>query len=349
MAALMTRRAFTCVAGGGTAALVFGQARAAGWTGVATYPIAIAMYQAQYVAAAKGFFKDAGIDCKLLQGGSGVKAREMVAAGQADIGIGDITHPMQLTNHGRSAQVLMPADTRNNAVVFVIRKDLADQGITDLNAFAAWTRPDGRKPILGVSSLGGTTHVWASYYLELMGLDEKVTWIGAGDVDTMLGSIKTKQIDALAAAPSLLRDAVAHNWGAPLFNGSSEANWNKYIGGKVPATAHFTLQATIDQDKPKMQAYVTALWRATQWIKSQTPEQILTTIEPYVGSTSHDSNVFEVKLMKDVTDYDGIIDQASYERGAKVWFRDMTGITPIPLAKMFTPDFVVAAKKAFPA
>ncbi|MEJ1975638.1 MAG: ABC transporter substrate-binding protein [Acetobacteraceae bacterium] len=142
--------------------------------------------------------------------------------------------------------------------------------------------------ILGVSSLGGTTHVWASYYLELMGLDQKVTWIGAGDVDTMLGSIKTKQIDALAAAPSLLRDAVAHNWGAALFNGSSEANWNKYIGGKVPATAHFTLQSTIDQDKPKMQAYVTALWRATQWIKSQSPEQILTAIEPYVGSTSHD-------------------------------------------------------------
>ncbi|MEJ1975637.1 MAG: hypothetical protein WDN49_05640 [Acetobacteraceae bacterium] len=32
--------------------------------------------------------------------------------------------------------------------------------------------------------------------------------------------------------------------------------------------------------------------------------------------------------MKKVTDYDGIIDQASYERGAKVWFRDMTGIKP---------------------
>ncbi|MEJ1975639.1 MAG: ABC transporter substrate-binding protein [Acetobacteraceae bacterium] len=83
MAALITRRAFTCAAGGGAAALAIGQARAAGWTGIGTYPIAIAMYQAQYVAAAKGFFKDAGIDCKLLQGGSGVKAREMVASGEA--------------------------------------------------------------------------------------------------------------------------------------------------------------------------------------------------------------------------------------------------------------------------
>jgi NitT/TauT family transport system substrate-binding protein len=349
MAALLTRRTFTCVAGAGAAALAVGRSRAAGWSGVGVYPIAIAMYQAQYVAAAKGFFKDAGIDCKLLQGGSGVKAREMVASGEADIGIGDITHPMQLTNHGRPALVLMPADTRNNAVVFVVRKDLADQGVTDLKSFAAWKRPDGRKPILGVSSLGGTTHVWASYYLELMDLDQKVTWVGAGDVDTMLGTIKTKQIDALAAAPSLLRDAVAHGWGAPLFNGSSEANWNKYIGGKVPATAHFTLQSTIDRDKPKTQAYVDALWRATQWIKGQSPEEILTTIEPYVGSTSHDSNVFEVGLMKDVTDYEGIIDPASYQRGAKVWFRDMTGIKPIPLDHMFVPDFVLAAKKAFPA
>jgi NitT/TauT family transport system substrate-binding protein len=97
-----------------------------------------------------------------------------------------------------------------------------------------------------------------------------------------------------------------------------------------------------------MQAYVTALWRATQWIRSKSPDEILTAIEPYVGSTSRDSNLFEVGLMKDVTDYDGIIDQASYERGAKVWFRDLTGIRPILLQSMFDPTFVNAAKQAAP-
>ena len=164
------------------------------------------VYQTQFVADRVGYFKDAGLDCKLIQGGSGVKTREIIASSQGDIGIGDITHPMQLSNHGRAGRVLMPVDTRSSSVMFIIRKDLKDQGITTLEALTDWKRPDGRKPIVSVSSLGGTNHVWASYYMETMGLDEKVTWIGTGNVDTMLGSLKTKQVDVLVSSLSLLNE-----------------------------------------------------------------------------------------------------------------------------------------------
>ena len=60
------------------------------------YPVAIPIYRTQFVADRIGFFKDAGLECKLIQGGSGVKTREIIASSQGDIGIGDITHPMQL-------------------------------------------------------------------------------------------------------------------------------------------------------------------------------------------------------------------------------------------------------------
>jgi NitT/TauT family transport system substrate-binding protein len=349
MAAILKRRALLCATAMGAVAWRAGAAQAETKSGIATYPTAEPIYQAQFVAAAKGFFKDAGLDCKLIQGGSGVKAREIVAAGQADIGIGDITHPLQLINHNRHARVLMPVDIRNDGVVFIIRKDLHDQGINTLQALAGWTRPDGHKPIVGVSSLGGTNHVWATYYMEIMNLDTKVSWVGAGDVDTMLGSIKTKQIDVLVNSPSLLRDSVEHGWGALLFNGSGEAEWNHYIGGRVPATAHYTLQQTIDADKPKMQAFVTALWRATQWINKHSPDEIYDAIEPYVGSTSHDSNLYEIGLMKDITDYTGEVDAASYARGSKVWFRDITGIRPLKMEDVVSPEFILAAKQAYPA
>ncbi len=90
--------------------------------------------------------------------------------------------------------------------MFIIRKDLKDQGISTLETFTEWERPDGRKPIISVSSLGGTNHVWASYYMETMGLDQKVTWIGTGNVDTMLGSLKSKQVDILISSLSLLNE-----------------------------------------------------------------------------------------------------------------------------------------------
>jgi ABC-type nitrate/sulfonate/bicarbonate transport systems, periplasmic components len=348
MAKHFTRRsALTIIAAGG-ASMAAGRAFADDKTARAIYPVAVPVYQTQYVADRIGFFKEAGLDCKLIQGGSGVKTREIIASSQGDIGIGDITHPMQLSNHGRAGRVLMPVDTRSGAVIFIIRKDLRDQGITTLEQLAAWKRPDGRKPIVSVSSLGGTNHVWATYYMETMGLDDKVTWIGTGNVETMMGSLKTKQVDVLVNSLSLLNDSVAQGWGALLFDGTDEAIWNKYIGGKVPVTAHFTLQATIDKDPPKMQAFVTALWRATQWIKAHSPEEIYEAIEPYVGSTSRDANILEITTLKKVADYEGIIDEASWARGEKVWFREMTGIKPLAIADLVSPTFIEAARKAYP-
>src|SRR5258708_30867257 len=274
MAYVSRGSALTIIAGGG-AAVTAGRALAEDKAGRVSYPVAVPIYQTQFVADRIGFFKEAGLDCKLLQGGSGVKTREIIASSQGDIGIGDITHPMQLSNHGRNGRVLMPVDTRSSSVIFIVRKDLFDQGITSLEALTAWKRPDGRKPIISVSSLGGTNHVWASYYMETMGHDQKVTWIGTGNVDTMLGSLRTKQVDVLVSSLSLLNDSKEQGWGALLFDGTDETIWNKYVGGKVPVTSHFTLQSTIDKDSPKMQAFVTALWRGPPMIQAASPTRNL--------------------------------------------------------------------------
>src|ERR1700676_764694 len=342
------RSALTIIAGDGVS-IAAGPARAEDKTGRVIYPVAVPVYQTQFVADRIGYFKEAGLDCKLIQGGSGVKTREIIASSQGDIGIGDITHPMQLSNHGRAGRVLMPVDTRSSSVMFIIRKDLFDQGINTLEALTAWKRPDERKPIISVSSLGGTNHVWASYYMETMGLDQKVTWIGTGNVDTMLGSLKTKEVDVLVSSLSLLNDSKEQVWGALLFDGTDEAIWNKYIGGQVPVTAHFTLQSTIDKDAARMQAIVTALWRASEWVKAHSPEEIYETIEPYVGSTSRSANILEITTLKKVADYEATIDTAGWARGEKVWFREMTGIKPLAIADLVSSSFIEAARKAYPA
>src|SRR5271169_1240928 len=148
MAVYITRRSALTVIAGSAVYAAAGPARAEAKSGRAIYPVAVPIYQSQFVADRIGYFKEAGLDCKLIQGGSGVKTREIIASSQGDIGIGDITHPMQLSNHGRAGRVVMPVDTRSNSVFFIIRKDLMDQGIDSLEKFAAWKRPDGRKPII---------------------------------------------------------------------------------------------------------------------------------------------------------------------------------------------------------
>ena len=57
----------------------------------------------------------------------------------------------------------------------------------------------------------------------------------------------------------------------------------------------------------------------------------------------------DIAQMKDMFDYTGEIDQAAYARGAKVWFRELTGIKPIPMAQIIDSSFALAAKQANPA
>src|SRR5580704_13969949 len=143
-----SRRSALTIVAGASASMAAGRAWADAPSGRVIYPVAVPVYQTQFVADRIGYFKEAGLDCKLIQGGSGVKTREIIASSQGDIGIGDITHPMQLSNHGRNGRVLMPVDTRSSSVMFIIRKDLNDQGITTLQGLTEWKRPDGRKPIV---------------------------------------------------------------------------------------------------------------------------------------------------------------------------------------------------------
>ena len=81
MAYVTRRSALTIIAGGG-AAIAAGRVWADGMTGRAIYPVAVPVYQTHFVAERIGYFKDAGLDCKLVQGGSGVKTREIIASSQ---------------------------------------------------------------------------------------------------------------------------------------------------------------------------------------------------------------------------------------------------------------------------
>jgi NitT/TauT family transport system substrate-binding protein len=349
MVTILSRRSIICAIGG-AAAFAIGprQARAA-LTATSIYPVATPNYQEVFVAMGKGFIKDEGIDCKLIQGGNGVKTREIIASGQGDFGIADFVHPLLLTNKGRPARVIVGADTISAGLQFMLRADLFAQGIDSVAKFAAWKRPDGHKPIIGVSSLGGTTHVWATYYMEQLGLDTAVTWVGVGDVETMLGSLKTKQIDILINSWSLAHEVESKGWGKVIYDGSDPAVWNKTIGGKVPVTANYCLQATIDRDPALVQAWANALLRSARFITSHSVEEIYEAIEPYVGSTSRESNLIEITTMKSVINPNGTIDEADYARGGKVWFREMTGVKPVALADIYNGSFIAKANEKYPA
>ncbi|KMO15298.1 ABC transporter substrate-binding protein [Methylobacterium indicum] len=345
---VLTRR-HVVTALGASAALAGSRAARAASAAKGIYPVATCSYMVLFAAQGLGYFKDEGLDSRLVQGGSGVKTREIIASGQGDFALADFVHPMLLTNKGRPCKALTAVDRIAAGLQFMIRADLYAQGITDLAKFVAWKRPDGRKPLVGVSSIGGTTHVWSTYFLEKLGYDGMVTWLGVGNVDTMLGSLKTKQVDVLINTYSLVGEVERQGYGKLLYDGSDPRNWDTVIGGTVPVTVNYCLQARIDRDPALVQAWTNAVMRAGQWIDKHDPEEIYGTIEPFVGSTSRESNLIEIKATKAVGNPAGLIDQAAFDRGAKVWFREMTGVQKLPLDAVYAARFAEAAAAKYPA
>ncbi len=351
MAFVIRRREIVCVAAAAPALAVAGgrSASAQAKTGSGVYPVAVPTYEVHFVAMEKGFFKDEGYDFKLIQGGSGVKTREILASRQGDFAIADILHVLQLNKNGRPTRALNTVDQRAPGVRFAVRKDLFDQGIDTMQKVAAWKRPDGKRAIVGVSSLGGTSHLWSHYFMERMDLADKVTWVGVGNVDTMLGTLKSKQIDVLSSSISITVDAEKNGWGKTIYAPSDEKTWNAVIGGPVPVNANFCLSSTIDKEPEKVQAFTNAIWRSVQWIKANSPENILGTIERFVGSTSREANLLEIGELKDVADWNGLINADSWARGGKVWYSDLTGLKPIKMEDAVDDRFLKAAHAKYPA
>ena len=79
MAFVIRRRSIIAVAASAPAWSLAG-ARAEGKTGSTVYPVAVPTYEVQFVAQERGFFKDEGFEFKLIQGGSGVKTRKILAS-----------------------------------------------------------------------------------------------------------------------------------------------------------------------------------------------------------------------------------------------------------------------------
>jgi NitT/TauT family transport system substrate-binding protein len=327
----------------GTERLLAQGARLSATSGV---PVSSLSYMAQDIALVKGFMSAEGLDLKTLTAGGGSKLREIVAAGQIEFGIGDSNHPLLLTNRGRPAKILIALDNRSPLASVVIRQDLYDQGLTSLEKIGNWKRPDGSKPVFAVSSLGGGQHVYLSYIAEKASVADKFVWLAGGAEKTMLGGLSTGKFDVIAAMPNWRFEAVAKKWGTVVFDVADDATWNRSFGGPVPSTVAFALQTTVDRKPELVQAYVNGLYKALQWMKTASNDDIYAAVaDRYTSDFAAETVRREIEFLKPIHSYSGVVDEAQFANLAPILFRDMTEMKPVSYAQAVDTRFLQNAQK----
>jgi len=300
------------------------------------------------IADLKGYFKDEGLDCKLVTGNAGTFGRQTLAAGQAMFAHGDASHPLQLSARGKKCKILLATQMVSSIGNIVVRKDLYDSGIDSVEKLAAYKRPDGAKPIVAATAIGSGTWVYGTYVFEARGLGDKVTWVAGGGPSTMFPSLQTKQFDAIMAPPSWIVEVEKKGFGKAIYDTSKPGVFENDFGGTLPVLVIYTLADTIDQDKAAVQAFVNAIYRAMKWVKTTPLAEVQGLAAPkFYSGIDPDAVAAELGFDKNTWAYDGFIGKASYERGAKPWYRKGTDIPETKYEDVVDMSFLEAAKAKY--
>ena len=328
---------------------VYGIGHAAGEKITVSHSFDGVIYAAHFVAQARGFMAEQGLEMRIVTAKGGANVRRILAAGQVDQAIGDSIHPLLLTSKGKPARILMATDSRCSYANIAINRRLYDQGITDVAKLAEYKRPDGRKPVIAATKIGSGTWVYGTYVLDQLGVGDRFQWIGGGGAATMLGGLKTAKFDAIMAVPGWYLKAQAEGFGELIYDTSDANTWNQVFGGDIPASVIYVLEeAVTDPRKAEVtQRYVNGIYRSMQWIQSASVDQIHAEIgNKLSGGLSEALIKREIAYYKGIFQYDGNFTPAHFNNGGKVWFRKQTKIPQLNYNDVVDLSFLKKARNA---
>jgi len=268
-------------------------------------------FSAGYVALAKGFFD--GLDVEYLNSQSGPRTNQLLAAGQIMFGATAATAAPAVTLAGKPAKLIFGFDRKLTYANVIVRRADKDAGtITSLKDLA------GKR--MGATQPQSSTWLMAKYLTERAGVGNTVDIRPLGDLATMLGALKTGSVSASMASMSMMEQAIAEGWGAPIFDATTDTDWDQFIGGDVPGIAALTLADTIDKHPDVVQAFVTGLVRAQDFITAHSAAEVTDVIhDKYLNAFPRASVEKTIGVYQDTVFLrDNIITPDAYKRMAGI-------------------------------
>ena len=228
------------------------------------------------------------------------------------------------------------------ANVIVRREDFDSGKIKSLKDLA------GKR--VGATQPQSSTWLMALYLMQKAGVADKVDIRPLGDLATMLGALKTGSVSASMATMSMMEQARQEGWGVPIFDATTEASWNEFMGGDVPGIAALTLEDTIQKRPEVVQAFVTAMVKAQDFITANTAAGITDVIyDDYLNAFPRAAIEKTLGVYKDTVFLkDNLITEDAYNRMTAIMGdgRQFSNdeIKTVPYAKCVNMAFVRKAR-----
>ncbi len=212
-----------------------------------------------------GYFKDAGVDVKLLTEPSGASAENVLVAGKVQGVVGFYDHAITLQAQGKCVEsVVQLAKVPGEAEVVGTK---SASGLAGPQDFA------GKK--LGVTSPGSSTDYLTQYLAAKHHIDTKdYTTVTAGAGSTFISSLQNGGIDAGMTTDPTIATATTKGYGRVLLDMRTEAGTRKALGGLYPAASVYMDCSYVKENPKTVQKLADAFVRTMKWIGTHNASQI---------------------------------------------------------------------------
>jgi len=285
-----------------------------------------------------GYFKDAGVDVKLLTEPSGASAENVLLAGQVEGVVGFYDHSVTLQAQGKCVEsVVQLAKVPGEAEV------VSTQAASKLTSAADFK---GHK--LGVTSPGSSTDYLTQYLAKKNGTDTAdYTTVQAGAGSTFIAALQNGGIDAGMTTDPTIATAVDKGLGKVLIDMRTDEGTKAALGGLYPAASMYMDCGYVEKNAKTVQKVVDAFVRTLTWISTHDASEIAAKMpKDYAGG---DPALYE-KSIKDSSPMfttDGVMPEGGPETVLDVLgtFSDTVKSKrdDIDLSKTYTTKFAKAA------
>ncbi len=292
-----------------------------------------------YVARAKGFFVEEGLEVEQISTGGGGPEVQALIAGEADFAVAGATYHLSAMQQGK--KLLAVANLGNKmAVNFAIHKAVAaERGITETMPFEEKLKRI-KGLTFGPTRPGALTWQVGEYIVRRAGLDPQkdVKMVAAGAGPTLLAALEQRKIDVLIQSIPVPETAVHRGHALMLFN---------LAKGEDPLFDEFMLESLLVRpdwaraNADLVRRAVRAHLKASRWIGEQSPEQIAQAVKAVMKVGFPDEVlVAGVASLKKAFPADGVVTERALTISQDMMEKAGELKTRFKLSEVFTTEYL---------
>ena len=256
-------------------------------------------YAPQYVAIAKGFMEEEGLEIEITTGQGADKVMTAVLAGQSDIGFAGPEASIYVYNEGKEDYCEVFAQLTQKDGSFLVAREKTDN--------FSWQDLKGKTIIPGRK--GGVPYMTFEYVLKKNGIDPQKDLILDDSIkfDLMAGAFTGGTADyvTLFEPTATMTEKAGKGY---VVASVGEAS------GEIPYTAYFAKKSYIEANSETIQKFTNAIYKGQKFVEEHTMKEVAEVIKDFFPDTDVDLLATVLQSYKDIDAWktDPVMKEESY-------------------------------------